>query len=93
MVHYVTYHRICRCRFTVSVLVQAFPRIKYIIDLTNTDRYYDEKVSRVNVNSYARSNDDVHKKCYITFIDPCILILSVIETEKFLSFLPCASDP
>ncbi|KAK9299836.1 hypothetical protein QLX08_007284 [Tetragonisca angustula] len=30
-------------RFTVSVLVQAFPRIKYIIDLTNTDRYYDEK--------------------------------------------------
>ncbi|XP_043512892.1 uncharacterized protein LOC122530190 isoform X3 [Frieseomelitta varia] len=30
-------------RFTVSVLVQAFPRIKCIIDLTNTDRYYDEK--------------------------------------------------
>ena len=30
-------------RFTTSILLQAVPRLKYIIDLTNTDRYYDEK--------------------------------------------------
>ncbi|XP_017755892.1 PREDICTED: probable tyrosine-protein phosphatase F54C8.4 [Eufriesea mexicana] len=30
-------------RFTTTVLLQAFPQVKYIIDLTNTDRYYDEK--------------------------------------------------
>ncbi|XP_015433575.1 PREDICTED: RNA/RNP complex-1-interacting phosphatase-like isoform X1 [Dufourea novaeangliae] len=30
-------------RFTTSDLVQAFPRLKCIIDLTNTDRYYDGK--------------------------------------------------
>lgn len=30
-------------RFTTSVLLQAFPRLKCIIDLTNTSRYYDEK--------------------------------------------------
>ncbi|XP_053978960.1 WW domain-binding protein 11-like [Hylaeus anthracinus] len=30
-------------RFTTSMLVQTFPRLKYIVDLTNTDRYYDEK--------------------------------------------------
>ncbi|XP_043260478.1 RNA/RNP complex-1-interacting phosphatase-like [Colletes gigas] len=30
-------------RFTISILVEAFPRLKYIVDLTNTDRYYDEK--------------------------------------------------
>ncbi|XP_071861040.1 RNA/RNP complex-1-interacting phosphatase isoform X2 [Bombus fervidus] len=30
-------------RFTTSVLLEAFPRLKYIIDLTNTDRYYDKK--------------------------------------------------
>ena len=41
----------CCCRFTVSLLVEAFPRLKCIIDLTNTDRYYDEKVSRINVDS------------------------------------------
>ncbi|XP_076160419.1 uncharacterized protein LOC143143250 [Ptiloglossa arizonensis] len=30
-------------RFTTSMLVQAFPHVKYIVDLTNTGRYYDEK--------------------------------------------------
>ncbi|XP_076659209.1 LOW QUALITY PROTEIN: uncharacterized protein LOC143362704 [Halictus rubicundus] len=31
-------------RFTTSALMQAFPRLKYIIDLTNTNRYYDQQV-------------------------------------------------
>ncbi|CAL7945642.1 unnamed protein product [Xylocopa violacea] len=30
-------------RFTTSMLLEAFPRLKFIIDLTNTNRYYDEK--------------------------------------------------
>ncbi|XP_076230431.1 uncharacterized protein LOC116430766 [Nomia melanderi] len=30
-------------RFTTSILVQAFPRLKCIVDLTNTDRYYHGK--------------------------------------------------
>ena len=30
-------------RFTPSALLQEFPRLKYIVDLTNTCRYYDEK--------------------------------------------------
>lgn len=30
-------------RFTPSTLVQAFPRLKYVIDLTNTNRYYDKQ--------------------------------------------------
>ncbi|XP_076245262.1 uncharacterized protein LOC143185858 [Calliopsis andreniformis] len=30
-------------RFTPSILVQAFPHLKYVIDLTNTNRYYNEK--------------------------------------------------
>ncbi|XP_018313628.1 cleavage and polyadenylation specificity factor subunit 6 isoform X2 [Mycetomoellerius zeteki] len=30
-------------RFTTTVLLEAFPHLKYIIDLTNTCRYYDKK--------------------------------------------------
>ncbi|XP_070170474.1 RNA/RNP complex-1-interacting phosphatase [Polyergus mexicanus] len=30
-------------RFTTTILLEAFPRLKYIIDLTNTCRYYDKK--------------------------------------------------
>lgn len=30
-------------RFTTSILLEAFPHLKYVIDLTNTDRYYDGK--------------------------------------------------
>ena len=36
-------------RFTTSVLLQAFPRLKCIIDLTNTSRYYDEKVRQAQI--------------------------------------------
>lgn len=30
-------------RFTTTILLESFPRLKYIIDLTNTCRYYDKK--------------------------------------------------
>lgn len=30
-------------RFTTTKLLESFPRLKYIIDLTNTCRYYDKK--------------------------------------------------
>ncbi|KAL2727902.1 putative tyrosine-protein phosphatase F54C84 isoform X1 [Vespula maculifrons] len=30
-------------RFTATILLQAFPRLKCIVDLTNTERYYDKK--------------------------------------------------
>ncbi|XP_011878748.1 PREDICTED: RNA/RNP complex-1-interacting phosphatase [Vollenhovia emeryi] len=30
-------------QFTTKVLLQAFPHLKYIVDLTNTYRYYDKK--------------------------------------------------
>ncbi|XP_047351917.1 RNA/RNP complex-1-interacting phosphatase-like isoform X3 [Vespa velutina] len=30
-------------RFTPTILLQAFPRLKCIVDLTNTERYYDKK--------------------------------------------------
>ncbi|XP_071556324.1 uncharacterized protein [Temnothorax nylanderi] len=30
-------------RFTTAKLLQAFPHLKYIVDLTNTYRYYDKK--------------------------------------------------
>ncbi|KYN13263.1 Putative tyrosine-protein phosphatase 1 [Trachymyrmex cornetzi] len=30
-------------RFTTTALLEAFPHLKYIIDLTNTYRYYDQK--------------------------------------------------
>ncbi|XP_011687672.1 PREDICTED: RNA/RNP complex-1-interacting phosphatase [Wasmannia auropunctata] len=30
-------------RFTSAILLQAFPHLKYIVDLTNTCRYYDKK--------------------------------------------------
>ncbi|XP_015173411.1 PREDICTED: probable tyrosine-protein phosphatase F54C8.4 [Polistes dominula] len=29
-------------RFTASMILQAYPRLKFIVDLTNTDRYYDK---------------------------------------------------
>lgn len=30
-------------RFTTAILMQSFPQLKYIVDLTNTSRYYDKK--------------------------------------------------
>ncbi|XP_051163619.1 RNA/RNP complex-1-interacting phosphatase-like [Leptopilina boulardi] len=30
-------------RFTTAILLQSFPQLKYIVDLTNTSRYYDKK--------------------------------------------------
>ncbi|XP_033219904.1 formin-like protein 3 [Belonocnema kinseyi] len=30
-------------RFTTAILRQSFPKLKYVVDLTNTSRYYDKK--------------------------------------------------
>ncbi|XP_015602895.1 RNA/RNP complex-1-interacting phosphatase [Cephus cinctus] len=39
----VTKHMQPEQRFTTSLLLQAFPRLKCVIDLTDSDRYYDRK--------------------------------------------------
>lgn len=64
-------------RFTAAALLQAFPGIKYVIDLTNTDRYYDEKeftnsgikYEKVMVRGHDVPSMDVVKKFFKTMDD------------------------
>ncbi|KAL7286713.1 hypothetical protein TKK_0019017 [Trichogramma kaykai] len=30
-------------QFTTAILIKSFPNLKYVIDLTNTSRYYDQQ--------------------------------------------------